>query len=373
MISKLTTADYALLIKNTEIPPGLRQKLSPQTLGIPNLTADEIVTLSAATITAITRLNNPKIRKALKHVLVKLLAAGEEMHRSFAPNAPIGQTNETLEILVDHLNSEPRPDFGNLSSREVHCLVHEDWSPATPGIQLCHDLTTSEVISTPIITRAHLILHALAAKGTKATTAGNLNRKFVASIIEQMGFSDRYLLLLKQHNKVINESDVPALEIIRIVLELADTIKMRKQKFQVTSMGQELMAPGFEGSLFLILFVTFFRDFNLSYRDRMMDLPEFQDSIGYSLYQLSALKDGWHDLGQTSEQLILPSVARIFDRQLYDIRSAIVRHRFLVYLEWFGLVGLKRDEEPRVSQESRTVLAFRKTALLKRLIRFEFS
>ncbi len=373
MNSKLTPADRALLIKNTEIPPGLRQKLSPKTPGTPNFTADEIVTLSAATITASTRLNNPKTRKALKHVLVKLLAAGEEIHGSSAPKIPIDQTNETLEILVDHLNREPRPDFGNLSSRQVHCLVHEDWSPVTPGIQLSYDLTTSEVISTPIITRAHLILHALAAKGTKATTAGNLNRKFVSSMIEQMDVSDEYLPFLIRHNKAFNESDVPALEVIRIVLELADTIKIKKQKFQVTPMGQELMEPGFEGGLFLILFVTFFRDFNLFYGDRMMDLPEFQDSLGYSLYQLSALTDGWHDLAQTTEQLMLPSVARMLHGLPYDFRPAIVANRFLVYLELFGLVDLKLDEKPRIPREYSSVLAFRKTALLKRLISFEFS
>lgn len=340
----LTPAECSLIIKNTKLPPGLRQKLSSANEGRPRLTINEITTLSVAVIQAYTTLNNQKTRKALNHILIKLLSTGEEVH------------------------SQPR----ELSPQEVSILVDEDWTPGTPGLQLNYDLTTAGVISAPIIARSKLLLEALAENPAKATSAGNLNRKFVALMMEQMDIPDDFMAYLKGHHKVINESDVPPLEITRIVLELAGLIKLKKQKFQVAPLAATILDPGGEGTLFLLLFVTFFKDFNIAFGDRMRELPEFQDAIGYSLYQLSSLKGSWHDLSKTSAQLMLPSLAARIPSEPIDFRSALVARRFLVHLELFGMVELRREDDPSIPEHYRTVVGFRKTRLLRRAIKFGF-
>ena len=413
MNPELTAADQALLIKKTELPMELRQKLSSSSPVLLNFSESEISILAAATIKASTRFNDPKIRKELKIVLMKLLAAGEESNNSAAPEATIDisivkkaileleketpgwstldlgekiqafnnklsyptieKTTEALEVLIGHLNNSPLKQFGSLSPSQISTLINGDWTPDTPGIQLNVALTTSEVISTPIIARGLVILKALGEKGTKATPAGNLTRKFVASVMEQMEIPEDYLEYLFKYNKVINESDIPHVEITRIVLEFTGTIKLKKQKIQLTSMGRKLMTPGDEGGLFIMLFVTYFREFNLGFNDRIMDIPEFQDNIAYSLYRMSILNDGWHEVAETSEQLILPSLAERIPHQPYDFRSALVTRRLLVPLELFGLVELKREVTPGVPLEYSQVVAFRKTGLLGRLLRFILS
>ena len=66
--------------------------------------------------------------------------------------------------------------------------------------------------------------------GAKTTAKGNLNRKFVARMVTEMGLPGDFLEDLFFHNKVINESDVWPLEIMRIVLELGKLIPEKPGK-----------------------------------------------------------------------------------------------------------------------------------------------
>lgn len=413
MTNHLTQPDCSLLIKYTKIAHSLRLKLFPSTSEPPLLTLDEIAGLSAATIQACTRINDPKTIKALKVILQKLLATGQEIYNpperkslinktavtkaiqeleSTIPNwnsldlgeqiqafnkkldyPSIDQVRESLEILVDHLNKRARSIFGNLSPENVSLLINGSWSSDSPGVQARHDLSTEDVVSTPVMIRALAMLNALSGKGAKATTAGCLNRKFVASMMEQMELPDDYLAYIMQHRKVHNESDVRFVAVIRIVLELAGTIKIKRQNFQVTPAGRQLMEPDSEGGLFLMLFLTFFRELNIAYGDRMPDFPEFQDTLGYSLYQLSNLNSGWHEINATTYQLMLPAVAARIPMQPFDLRLKIIVHRFLMHLELFGLVELKREVKPGIPAIYRHALAFKTTSLLKRFIRFKLS
>ncbi len=357
-----TVTDRKILIEKTELPLDLRRKISQSPQQPLNLAPSELAALTATTLKAYTRHNNPKTRQEIKQVLNKILAAGEDLFSTRTPETTINKAGHKAPPLI-----------GGLSPKQVSLLIHQGWSPVTPGVQLNYDLTTDEVSSTSVISRAQIFLQALGQDGIKATTAGNLSRKFVDSMIDLMDFSDDYVKYLNSYNKVLNESDVAPLLTLRAVLELAEIIELKGRRFRVTDMGRELMEPGSEGGLFLVLFVTWFREFNLAFGDRILDIPEFQDTLGYSLYRLSTLDQGWHDHEEMSQQLILPTVAAMIPTEPFNFRTAMVDRRFLRNLELFGLVELRLESDSETLIWYRPLKGFRRTELFDRFVGFEFS
>ncbi len=357
---RFTYQDRETLVQKTELPRILRKKLSIPTEGPLILTPYELEILTTTTLKAYTCHNKPQARQAIKKVLNKILAAGEELH-----NSPESQPT------TDHLSCEPHPPVGKLSPSQISQLLSENWLSDTPGVQLCSNLSPGEVIATPIIKRAHIFLQALAKDGTRATAAGNLNLKFVSSMIDQMDYLDDYVEYLTMVNRVIKESDATPLETLRIVMEFADLIEIKKRRFQLTKSGRSLMQPLREESLYFLLFIFWFRKFNLAYGDRIMDFPEFQNCLGYSLYQLSNLDSGWQDIKQMCEPLMMPSLAEILPTEPVDFRRMLVEKRLLRNFELFGLVELKWVDFQETPSIFRKVVAFRKTGLLARFIGFE--
>jgi hypothetical protein len=349
-----TYTDRKTLIQDTEIPRFLRQKLSVPTEGPLALTPYELKTLTTTTLKAYTCHNHPQTRQCIKQVLNKILAAGKELY-----NPP---------------ESRPvQPLTGDLTSIQIENLTTENWAPDTPGVQLRLDLSPDDVITTPIIKRAKIFLQTLSKNGTKATNAGNLNRNFVRSMINRMDCLSQYAEDPACQNKTINEAGVPPLETLRIVMELAKIIEIKKRRFQVTVKGRDLMEQFSEENLFLVLFVYWFRVFNLGFKDKLMNIPEFQECFGYSLYQLSLLDSGWQDIEQMSEKLIMPSLAEKIPAEPYNFRQGLVEGRFLRNLELFGLVEVRREKDPQLQPLDWPVQAFRKTGLLGRFVGFGFS
>jgi hypothetical protein len=254
--------------------------------------------------------------------------------------------------------------------------LNADWIEDRKGICLKRDLAAEAVHDTTVLRQTRVFLEALGQSGTPATAAGNLNRKFVGQMVRTLDYPAKFLDDLHYFNKVINESDVPPLEELRVLLEVAGLIRRAKKKFTVTRNGRRLMAEGQEGELYHLLFVTMFRKFNLGFTDRMPAWPEFQHTCSFGLFRLTQLDDRWHQLEDTFLKLILPAVAdRIPTNEYIDYREMLVRFRLIRPLEGFGLMETKeeeKEEEGKGPRWSPPVVLFRKTGLLGRFVGIKF-
>jgi hypothetical protein len=167
-------------------------------------------------------------------------------------------------------------------------------------------------------------------------------------MLDQMVWPEDFLDGLLRHTKVVNERDVFGLHKLRIVLQLAGLIRKANGHFRTTRKGRSLLAEEAGGRLFVLLFHTYFRKYNLAYLDHFPELPQFQTTIPFSFYQLSHLADRWRDPQQLTAQLILPDVLQAIPVSRYgDIASSLLRVRLLGPLEQFGLLECRYQEDPR--------------------------
>lgn len=282
------------------------------------------------------------------------------------------EVQSAANVLMRRENTAPQKDFGGLNPEQVSALIYQGWETDTLGIQLNPDLSTEDVAGTLMMREARLFLEALLPDGIKATTAGNLNRKFVTQMLDLLDYDQDYLDYLFQYFKVINEADVMPLFDLRVLLELAELIEIKSTKFVVTNKGRSLLVPGREGDLFHLLFHTKFRVFNLGYHDRILELPQFQDTLGYTMYHLAQAPGGWQSLTKNPARFLLPALVDLMPPPYRDLMvSGILKMRLFEPLELFGLVQLEHDQSDPSPEFFGRITRFRKTPLCEKFIGFD--
>lgn len=175
-----------------------------------------------------------------------------------------------------------------------------------------------------------------------------------------------------EQRKVINEDDLFPLHITHVLLDLAGLIKRRKGVISLTRRGQEFQGDVRVAELFVLLFRTHFRQFNLAYLDRSVPVPGFQRTIGYALYQFGRIGAEWRMAEALTESLILPAVrAEIPPDPHFDRTANILGNRLLRPLEGFGLAEMR--EQPRAPGEWGRDQLYRKTPLFDRFLSFHLT
>lgn len=267
-------------------------------------------------------------------------------------------------------NREPRQELGGFSPHQVRTLLDNDWRPDTPGLQLREDVPPRLLARSDVLHDARLMLTALAAGSTPATSAGNLNRAFVVEMIAVMRWHDECLEGNRLHKKVLNESDARRLHELRLILELADLIVGRRSRFELTDRGRELAAKDRMGALLTLLFETMFRTFNLGYHDRLPDLPAFQSTIAFPLAVLAREPSGWRQFPPLVPRLFLPAVDELIpEDDIMDYRENVLTWRLIDRLAALGLVDLRFVEDRR--RYLRRPAELRRTPLFDSFLHFE--
>ncbi len=338
----IAAADYNLILEHVEVSPplerSLRAGLVEGTFLRFSLADDEAMELLAAVIVTAAG-GDRKRRRALKRLAGKL---GEKLERA---GVSLDVADEALGRAQDTYNNARREDLGGFSPRELHVLFSNDWSPDSPGLRLRGDIPADLLNESEVLHNARAMLQVLADGGTKATTAGNLNRAFVGDMLMSMRFRQGYLEELRRFNKVINEQDAWLVHDLRVVLELAHLVRKIKGRFHVTKRGRGLLHDDRAGAMFALLVETTFRVFNLSYHDRLPELPEFQEVIAYPLAILCRMPAGWRDYPALASELLHPAVAEMLPHNEYlDHGEALIRIRLIERLEALGLVETRREE-----------------------------
>jgi len=283
----------------------------------------------------------------------------------------LDEFSSALESIQSQHNTTPDPELGNLSPSQVSHLIYTKWEDKDCPIKFNQTLSTDELQSATFFHNCRLFLHRLIEFKDQdtATTKGNLNRKIVKSLFDDMTLDDDFRKSTLSYNKVINEIDVFPLHIIRTVCECADIIHKRAKRFLVAKKYQYLLDDDKTGELYHLLFQTYFTKFNLGYRDRLPELKEIQDTIGYSLYRISQFCNNYGSLEGLLHNIFLPAVlVKIQDTMgpkrewTWAVETRIVRP-----LEDFGLLESKRKKE----KYSYEIVAVRKTPLFDKFMKFE--
>ncbi len=261
-------------------------------------------------------------------------------------------------------DQEPREQLGGLSPRELDTLLRNTWGPESPGVQIHATATEEQLARSYTLHNARVMLQAMAdeSAGVRATGNGNLNRAFVRQMLAATRWPEGEVEYLRDTPRQLNEHDVPAVSGLRVVLELDSLLELRGRRFRVTEGGLELLHPGEAALLQADLVETTFCHYNLAYRDGMIDLPEFQDTVAFAMLVLARSDGRWLDLPDAATALLLPSVAAaIPGSDFYDPTESLVTLRLLRYLEELGLVECERRGDWRPI--GRRIARFRTTDL----------
>jgi len=201
-----------------------------------------------------------------------------------------------------------------------------------------------------------------------ATVKKNLNRKFVKLVFDKLILDDNRKEDILKYNKVINEEDIFALHIIRIICEEAKLVQCRKKKFIVTSKGKELLSEERAGELFYELFNCYFTKFNIGYVDRFAEMDSVQQTIGYSFCRLSEIAVDWLKVEELFDKILLPKVKKEVEKVLPSVIEPywIVWSRIVRPLRDFGLLECRYK-----GNRNRGIEAVRKTGLWDGFMRIE--
>ncbi len=293
-------------------------------------------------------------------VLNASLRAGDQRDRqaaeSIAERIQAQLERQGMEIAIERreivtedeeANETPREDFGGFTPREVDTLLRHDWDPQSPGVQIHAAGTEAELARSYTLASARVFLDLAASagrKGVRATAAGNLNRAFVTELREATVWPERERWFLDLAPRTLNEEGAGVIHALRVLLELAELLERQGRHFVLTDRGAGLRDPDRAAELQAALVRTTFRTFNLAYRDRMVDLPDFQHTTGFAMAVLARSQGGWLDTATARRDLLLPAVAaQVPHDPLLDLTDLLVELRLLRYLEELGLVSCERQ------------------------------
>jgi len=277
-----------------------------------------------------------------------------------------------LRELQDDFNNRPRDEFQGLSPAQMQNLIYSPWESPEAGMRCRYDLTFEEASTAESYRNARVFLERLRDEGgTKATTAGNLNRKFVRGMVDVLempeGWHDRIL----PYHKALNEYDVRRLNSIRLVLGMAGYVRKYKGRFVISKKGESSLAPEKAGDFYYTLFCTYFNRFNLAYDDSHPEVPEIQSTIRYSLYVLGKAAQDWTLISDLAGVVYAPAATRNIPTNPYiDFADSILRYRILASLERFNLVERKPEKGADLSMHWGAIEQTRITPLYHRFLEF---
>lgn len=238
------------------------------------------------------------------------------------------------------------------------------------AIRLAIDLKIEEIDQSPVARNAIILLRAGAiSPGLKLTAAGNLSRKVIAQMWDEItwpGFDKEETLRIC---KVINEPDFFPLFFLRYLVDSAGLMKRYKDHHRTTRIGKEVIQEKWQGALQALLFDAAFWIANLDYMGRgsLNGWPRHQ--VGIILWGLSIAAKECTTPEQLVRQCVIPfeKIGGGFtDREASALEGLILRP--LVY---FGM--LEEHRERIGDSRYRHVSFYRKTPLFDRFLTFNIS
>lgn len=265
----------------------------------------------------------------------------------------INRVNEHLQEIMIRQNSAPRSDLNGLSPEDMHNIMYNPFRDQCV-VQL-NKLDKNQYELVPLIRQALFLLNTLNEKDLKLTKLGWLPLKIVADAY-RIGQPEWIIEELKQ--KRINEYEVGAVWMARIILELLGWIKTRKGVLSLTVKGRKAFsnidAAANEILRFSLVGVGL-HTFDAVEDDRISNL-----GIAYSVWLLNQFGSEWH-FGSFYQEHYQKAFNFPDKYTIYETRV------FSRLFYWLGIVEMRLNKQvgPPFQWE------YRKTDLLPMIFSFK--
>ena len=288
-------------------------------------------------------------------------AAGDDMN---ALQSLLGQAQ-------DDYNRTAQAELGGFSPDMLFALQHYDWTDQECPMKLS-ELRGEQVAHAAFFQQMRTFLIAVRdSGGIKLTAKGNLPRSFVNTMVDVF-LTEKEKARALSVCKVLNEQDLFPLHEAHLVCKLNGLIGPLKGQLKLRKRALKLLEPELEGRLYRILFITYFREYNIGYRfNRGIDLDWLQQEVGYVLHPLQQYANKWIDPATHTEQWLHPMVLERLEMELSDITymdaSSAIERYFIEPFEKWGLLEVERAKGKYFDEIKRV----RKTPLFDAFIRYE--
>ena len=268
--------------------------------------------------------------------------------------------------VMGRYNSAPQDELNGLAPTQVRLLTAPGWMEK--ALTLNEQLSVDDLAGAQLLQNARCVLRAINEVGVvKATATGAFNRKFALQMLEEFDLPERVRKDVYRYNKVINQLDVPDLELIRLILPTAGLLLYRKGEFHLTRLARKLLADSVIGSLYDLLFRTVYQKISLDSLSGLPDAPHIQNTIGFFLYQTGQYADGWIEISELAPKVFLPVVLHSLPLLSWTDPGTQYVYCTLRTLRDFGLVEFDDDKQLKAPERVRI------TAIFDRFIQFNVS
>jgi hypothetical protein len=265
------------------------------------------------------------------------------------------------------------PEPGVIRRLEGYCrsLCEADWQDPDGPLRLSRRLSSPVLQHADFFHNTHQFLLALQEQGqTAATATGNLNRVFVRQMFDRVALSAWARERILRVNKILNEQDVWALHLSRVVSEIAGLVSRRSKSFKLTRQGTALLAEERAAELYHMLFIAYFRKFDLHYDFHLRNVPGIQQSMAAILWRVGDVLQDWRPVRDLAPQILLPRVLQQLHEVMiseYDKEEWIFSGYVLEPLRNFGLIEKRsKSDWPGITEKD----SVRVTRLWKQFISF---
>lgn len=259
----------------------------------------------------------------------------------------IDEAQAFLDDLVAKKNTEPIPEFLNLSPEQMYRMLYSPFSETSDILALNRSLSKEDLLDIPVVKETVYFLKRLSElQPLKATLKGNLPQAFAREMHDKFPEHPRY------HYPIRSEEEDSKLSALRHVVDMAGWIKKRNQKFSLTQKGQIVVQKGFGTDDFFYLFETYTREFNWASRGLYPDLDIIQESFLFCCYLLYRKAKTYIQTNELTTYFIqaFPAVLDKVERIPYmkpeeEVRGAFYFRFIERFCEYFGLVTIRREEK----------------------------
>jgi len=356
------------------LEPDTSYQIANSTDGVVQLIDYEAYKLRAIIDEEIYRIDNEKAKKILCKVSNKLCPnpavasiAEQLVDKDFKS---IDELQEEVAKINERYNNTPDPEMAGLSPNQVFRLVNLPWENDNFAIKFNNQLSIDDVYGSYFYKNSMILLNTLIELESEntATVAGNLSRSVLKILFGRIILREVEMLFVDEFNRSFNERNFYTIHETRIICQMANLIRKKGRKFLVTRKYRDLLLNENAGKLYYLLFSTFFKRFNIAYRDGFPPLYSIQSTIPFSFYVIKRFANDFCSVNNLEGKIFLPAIRKEITNQSkvrWGIKG-LFHTRIIEPLISFGLIEVIRNSGRSVFN----VESIKKTELFDKFMKF---